>query len=104
ISFYSAAFHLALHSFPTLRSSDLSYPDLARFTVASEIAPGEQVHIVKFIGYGWSSERSRPALIDQVVGALAAAQLTGWDGLLAETRRAHVCAPVTSGSRMPSSA
>ena len=63
-----------------------SYPDLARFTVATEVAPGEQVQIVKFIGYGWSSERSRPALIDQVVGALAAAHLTGWDGLLAEQR------------------
>ena len=63
-----------------------SYPDLARFTVATEVAPGEQVHIVKFIGYGWSSTRTRPALIDQVVGALAAAHLTGWDGLLAEQR------------------
>ena len=63
-----------------------SYPDLARFTVATEVAPGEQLHIVKFIGYGWSSTRTRPALIDQVVGALAAAQLTGWDGLLAEQR------------------
>ncbi|MGH3165011.1 MAG: glycoside hydrolase family 65 protein, partial [Trebonia sp.] len=35
---------------------------------------------------GWSSQRSRPALIDQVSGAMAAAQLTGWDGLLAEQR------------------
>ncbi|HMH35619.1 MAG TPA: family 65 glycosyl hydrolase, partial [Streptosporangiaceae bacterium] len=61
-----------------------SYPDLARFTVATEVAPGEQLHIVKFIGYGWSSTRTKPALIDQVVGALAAAQLTGWAGLLAE--------------------
>jgi alpha,alpha-trehalose phosphorylase len=50
------------------------------------VAPGEQLHIVKYIGYGWSSQRSRPALIDQVVGALAAAHLTGWDGLLAEQR------------------
>ena len=33
-----------------------SYPDLARFTVATEVAPGEQVQIVKFIGYGWSSD------------------------------------------------
>ena len=40
----------------------------------------------KYLGYGWSSQRSRPALIDQVVGALAAARLTGWDGLLAEQR------------------
>src|SRR6266536_2785933 len=49
-----------------------SYPDLARCTVATEVAPGEQVHIVKYIGYGWSSQRSRPALVDQIVGALAA--------------------------------
>ena len=63
-----------------------SYDDLGRVTVAAEVTPGEQVHIVKYIGYGWSSGRSRPALIDQVVGALAAAHLTGWDGLLAEQR------------------
>ena len=63
-----------------------SYPDLARVTLATEVSPGEQLHIVKYIGYGWSSGRSRPALIDQVVGALAGAQLTGWDGLLAEQR------------------
>jgi len=63
-----------------------SYPDLGRVTVAAEVAPGQQVHIVKFVGYGWSSQRSKPALIDQVSGALAAAHLTGWDGLLAEQR------------------
>ena len=63
-----------------------SYPDLGRVTVATEVSPGQPLHIVKYIGYGWSSERSRPALIDQVVGALAGAQLTGWDGLLAEQR------------------
>ena len=44
-----------------------SYPDLARFTVATEVAAGEKLRIVKFIGYGWSSTRSKPALIDQVV-------------------------------------
>jgi alpha,alpha-trehalose phosphorylase len=63
-----------------------SFPDLGRVTMAAQVAPGEQLHVVKYIGYGWSSERSRPALIDQVVGALAAAHLTGWDGLLAEQR------------------
>ena len=42
-----------------------SYPDLGRSTVAAEVAPGEQLCIVKFISYGWSSQRSRPALIDQ---------------------------------------
>jgi alpha,alpha-trehalose phosphorylase len=63
-----------------------AYPDLGRVTVATEVAPGEQVHLVKYVGYGWSGQRSKPALIDQVVGALAAAQLTGWDGLMAEQR------------------
>jgi alpha,alpha-trehalose phosphorylase len=64
-----------------------SHPDLCRATVATQVAPGEQVHIVKYIGYGWSSGRSRPALMDQVAGALAAAHLTGWDGLLAEQQQ-----------------
>jgi alpha,alpha-trehalose phosphorylase len=63
-----------------------SYPDLGRATIAAEVAPGEQVRLVKYIGYGWSSQRSRPALQDQVGGAVAAAELTGWDGLLAEQR------------------
>jgi len=63
-----------------------SYPDLGRSTVATELAPGEQLNIVKFLSYGWSSQRSRPALIDQIVGALTSAHLTGWEGLLAEQR------------------
>ena len=63
-----------------------SHPDLGRSTVATEVAPGEQVNIVKYISYGWSSQRSKPAMIDQIIGALAAAHLTGWEGLLAEQR------------------
>jgi alpha,alpha-trehalose phosphorylase len=63
-----------------------AFPDLGRLTVAAEVAPGEELCLVKYLGYGWSSQRSRPALIDQVSGALAAAALTGWDGLLAEQR------------------
>jgi alpha,alpha-trehalose phosphorylase len=70
-----------------MRCGTESFPDLGRATMAAEVAVGERLHIVKYIGYGWSSQRSRPALTDQVVGALAAAQLTGWDGLLAEQRR-----------------
>ena len=41
---------------------------------------------MKYLAYGWSSQRSLPALRDQVVAALAAARLTGWDGLLAAQR------------------
>jgi alpha,alpha-trehalose phosphorylase len=41
---------------------------------------------VKFVAYGWSSQRTRPALHDQVVAALAAANTSGWDGLVDEQR------------------
>jgi len=67
-----------------MRTGTECYPDLGRTAVAAEVAPGEKLRIVKYLGYGWSSQRSGAALIDQVVGALAAARLTGWDGLLAE--------------------
>jgi len=61
--------------------------DVARLTVAAEVAAGEELGLTKYIGYGWSARRSRPALVDQVVGALSAARLTGWDGLVAEQRQ-----------------
>ena len=64
-----------------------SFPDVARQTVAAEVAAGEDLCVTKYVGYGWSSVRSRPALVDQVAGALAAAKLTGWDGLVAEQRQ-----------------
>jgi alpha,alpha-trehalose phosphorylase len=64
-----------------------SYPDLSRTTLAAEVAPGEQLHVVKYIAYGWSSQRSRPALIDQTVGALSAAHLTTFQGMLDEQRK-----------------
>ena len=63
-----------------------SFPDLGRRMIAAEVEAGAELRLEKFLGYGWSSQRSRPALVDQVVGALAAAKLTGWDGLLAEQR------------------
>ncbi len=69
-----------------MRTGTESFPDLGRTFVAAEVAPGEKLRIVKYLGYGWSSQRSKPALTDQVLGALAAARLTGWDGLLAEQR------------------
>jgi alpha,alpha-trehalose phosphorylase len=64
-----------------------SFDDMGRLLVAAEVAPGEELCLEKFVGYGWSGQRSRPALIDQVVGAMAAAKLTGWEGLLAEQRQ-----------------
>ena len=54
-----------------------SQPDLGRLTVSTELKPGEKLRIVKFLGYGWSSQRSLPSLRDQVHLALAAARRTG---------------------------
>ena len=55
--------------------------DLARATITAGIEPGAPLRLVKFIGYGWSSERSMPAVRDQVEGALAEARHTGWQDL-----------------------
>jgi alpha,alpha-trehalose phosphorylase len=65
----------------TVTSSE-SEPDLGRVTVSTELQPGEKLRIVKFLSYGWSSQRSLPSLRDQVHLALAAARRTGWEGLL----------------------
>jgi alpha,alpha-trehalose phosphorylase len=61
-------------------------PDWARTTVASVLEPGQKLIVVKFIGYGWSSQRTLPALRDQVHAALTGARFTGWDGLLQSQR------------------
>jgi len=58
-----------------------SEPDLGRLTVSTELEQGQRLRIVKFLAYGWSSQRSLPSLRDQVDLALAAARRTGWDGL-----------------------
>ncbi|MCW2902540.1 MAG: glycoside hydrolase family 65 central catalytic [Streptosporangiaceae bacterium] len=63
-----------------------SFPDVGRITIATRLQPGQRLHIVKFLAYGWSSLRSRPALHDQVAAALAEARLSGWDGLAADQR------------------
>jgi trehalose/maltose hydrolase-like predicted phosphorylase len=61
--------------------------DLARTTVICGLRPGQRLRIVKYLAYGWSSLRSRPALLDQVSGALAGARYTGWQGLLESQRK-----------------
>ena len=63
-----------------------SSPDIARVSVTTRLEPGKKLRIIKFIAYGWSSQRSRPALHDQVIAALSAARSTGWEGLLSEQR------------------
>ncbi len=63
-----------------------SSPDMARLAVSVTLQPGERLTIVKFVGYGWSSVRSLPALHDQVEAALTAAMHTGWSGLVDQQR------------------
>jgi alpha,alpha-trehalose phosphorylase len=63
-----------------------SYADLARVIVTTDVEPGQSLRVVKFLAYGWSAQRSVPALRDQVSAALRSAKHSGWEGLLAEQR------------------
>lgn len=67
-----------------MRSNTSGEPDWARLTTGCKLRRGEKLTMTKFVAYGWSSQRSIPALRDQVDAALSAAMLTGWDELLAE--------------------
>jgi alpha,alpha-trehalose phosphorylase len=61
-----------------------SFPDLGRVTFTAALEPGEPLHLVKFVAYGWSAVRSEPAVRDQVDAALTSAGQTGWQGLVDE--------------------
>jgi alpha,alpha-trehalose phosphorylase len=71
---------------PNMVVESESSPDVVRVSVTGQLKAGERLRIVKFVAYGWSSLRSRPAIHDQVRAALSVARLTGWEGLLAEQR------------------
>lgn len=61
--------------------------DLARTTVICGLRAGQKLRIVKYLAYGWSSLRSRPALRDQAAAALHGAQYSGWQGLVDAQRK-----------------
>ncbi|MDQ6615752.1 MAG: family 65 glycosyl hydrolase [Actinomycetota bacterium] len=63
-----------------------SFADLARVTVTATLEAGQRLRLIKFVAYGWSETRSRPAVRDQVDAALAQATAVGWERLLAEQR------------------
>lgn len=67
----------------------MAIPDVAATTVVCGLRPGQKLRIVKYLAYGWSSERSRPALRDQAIASLTGARYSGWQGLL-ETQRAYL--------------
>lgn len=60
--------------------------DWARTTIICGLRAGQELRVVKYLAYGWSSLRSRPALRDQVTGALKGARYTGWEKLLESQR------------------
>jgi alpha,alpha-trehalose phosphorylase len=63
--------------------------DIGRYTVTARLQPGESLRLVKFLAYGWSSQRSLPAIRAQVEAALTAAHASGFDWLL-NAQRAYL--------------
>jgi len=60
--------------------------DWARTTITCILKPGEVLRIVKYLSYGWSSQRSPEAVRDQAAAALTGARYDGWEGLLQHQR------------------
>ncbi|MBV9328583.1 MAG: glycoside hydrolase family 65 protein [Chloroflexi bacterium] len=82
----AAAMDHFVDSPPGAEITTLAAPDAGRVSITIRLEPGQRLCLVKFLAYGWSSQRSRQALLDQVQAALTAARHTGWDGLVQEQR------------------
>jgi alpha,alpha-trehalose phosphorylase len=63
-----------------------AWPDIGRVTIAADVPSGSRLRILKYLSYGWSSSRSLPSIRAQVLGTLAEARHTGWEGLCAAQR------------------
>ena len=83
----AAAMDHVIRGSPQIHVASLALADVARVSVADVIRPGESLRLTKFVAYGWSGDRTIPAIKDQVEAALEAARLMGWEGLLADQRR-----------------
>ncbi|MFJ9588177.1 glycoside hydrolase family 65 protein [Streptomyces acidicola] len=81
----AAADHVVRGPGSTQMSGESAH-DVGRVTVTAVLDPGETLRIEKFVSYGWSAERSLPAVRDQVEAALAGARSTGWQGLVDQQR------------------
>jgi alpha,alpha-trehalose phosphorylase len=64
------------------------HPDWARFGVSADLDPEQGLEVTKLVAYGWSSQRSVPALRDQVSAALVSALDAGWDAVAGEQHAA----------------
>jgi alpha,alpha-trehalose phosphorylase len=82
----AAAMNHTIDGTPRLGIAAQSGPDSARIVATDVLQPGQRLRIVKLVAYGWSHERTQPAMRDQVAAALFAARTAGWDALLAEQR------------------
>ena len=82
----AAAMDHVVSGSPRVHVSSEVMPDLGRVAVADVLQPGERLSVMKLVAYGWSHDRTIPAIRDQVVAALEAALLTGWEQLLADQR------------------
>ena len=80
----AAAMHHDIEGPEGIQSYSEGAGDISRLTVTARLEAGQRLRLVKYLAYGWSSERSRSALHDQVVAALAGARSTKWDGLVEE--------------------
>lgn len=72
---------------PNSVSSEILGEDLARLTVTAKVKVGQKFTVIKYLSYGWSSQRSPSALRAQVDAALATALDNGWDELILRQRR-----------------
>ena len=60
--------------------------DSGRVTIAANLKLGQKLVVTKFLGYGWSSQRSVSSVRAQVRGTVAEARHAGWDDFVAEQR------------------
>lgn len=83
----AAAMDHVISGSPHVHVASQAMADLARVSIVDALEPGQRLCLTKFVAYGWSSDRTIPAMRDQVVAALEAARLTGWEQLLADQRQ-----------------
>ena len=80
--------HQISSSDPSLVTEMSVRPDWARATISAGLGPGQSLDLTKFVAYGWSSQRSVPALRDQVSAALVSALDASWDTVADEQHAA----------------
>ena len=60
--------------------------DWARLTATGRLEAGQEIVLVKLLGYAWSADRSITAVRDEVSATLTTARHTGWDALATAQR------------------